>query len=386
MEDAPLKEKPRRKYRHRKKHASVRYAACDRADRAAIGGTTHVTSAVEILADGKARDAEDILREGLKRGVYTAGMTRDSLYNNLASYIEREIFQGRKPMIVQDERDRHFRINHPMDDWPDVSLPPRPRNCTSEELDTISARLHALSTGHDPAAFEQAVCDAFAMLGFITRHIGGMNAPDGTLDAPLGPLGYRAMLECKTAQSGVAHKPHPEEAAKFRELFGGSFAILIGPAFGQDATQLSELTMHAVSRWTVADLVTAIANDVDVFECKDLFAPGPVGDRLGELVWYRWHGNEKRRTVVRDTLQRAGYALQREMVGQETWADSPVVTLDVGTVIVEQALRQAGAANGPTRDEIRAAMDELVRCEAAVTVPGRDGIVIRSAGAPARSR
>jgi hypothetical protein len=55
--------------------------------------------------------------------------------------------------------------------------------------------------------------------------------------------------------------------------------------------------------------------------------------------------------------------------------------LDVGMVIVEQALRQAGAANGPTGDEIRDAMDELVRCEAAVAVPGRDGIVIRSARA-----
>jgi hypothetical protein len=49
-------------------------------------------------------------------------------------------------------------------------------------------------------------------------------------------------------------------------------------------------------------------------------------------------------------------------------------------VLVESGLRIAGASGGATRDEIRAAMDDLVHSFDAIAVPAHQGIVIRTPG------
>jgi hypothetical protein len=49
-------------------------------------------------------------------------------------------------------------------------------------------------------------------------------------------------------------------------------------------------------------------------------------------------------------------------------------------VLVEGALRRAGVTGGATRDEIRSAMDDLVRSFDAIAVPEHDGIIIRTPG------
>jgi hypothetical protein len=46
-------------------------------------------------------------------------------------------------------------------------------------------------------------------------------------------------------------------------------------------------------------------------------------------------------------------------------------------LLVEAELQKAGISDMATREEIKVAMDDLVRAEEAVEVPGRDGIVIR---------
>ena len=46
-------------------------------------------------------------------------------------------------------------------------------------------------------------------------------------------------------------------------------------------------------------------------------------------------------------------------------------------LLVESALRHAGATSGATREEVRAAMEDLVRAREAVRIPDRDGIIIR---------
>ena len=70
--------------------------------------------------------------------------------------------------------------------------------------------------GGDLAAFEIAVCAAFALLGYLAQHVGGNGRPDGILTAPLGRAGYRAIIECKTASPGeIVANPRPEEPAKF---------------------------------------------------------------------------------------------------------------------------------------------------------------------------
>ncbi len=113
--------------------------------------------------------------------------------------------------------------------------------------------------GGDLAAFEIAVCAAFALLGYLAQHVGGNGRPDGILTAPLGRAGYRAIIECKTASPGeIVANPRPEEPAKFRADANATHALLIGPVFGNDASFDDELLQHEVACWTVDDLATAL--------------------------------------------------------------------------------------------------------------------------------
>ncbi len=332
---------------------------------------------IALLADGKPRDAQTILDEGRKRGLFTTATTKQSVYENLLLYIQQEAAKGRKPAVVEDPISRKFRANHPIDDWPAVTLPPHPRYIKPRALEAITARLLSTVTGADSTAFEQAVCDAFALFGFIAQHVGGTYAPDGILDAPLGPLAYRAVLECKsTPHVKFVSQPRPEEAAKFRASSNADFAVLVGE-FTSRTDFMQEIQLHAISVWTVEDIITALRNDVDAYECRALFAPGFVTERLTDLVWSRSHGEEKRELVVRQILRREGYAAQCTLIGEVTAADAPVLSLDAAMLLVESALRRAGAKSGATREEVRAAMDDLVRAREAVRIPDRDGIIIR---------
>jgi hypothetical protein len=159
--------------------------------------------ALAVVSDGKARDVATIYAEGIARGVIRATTKPQSMYASLERYVIHTRMLGRRPLIVLDQH-RHFRLNQPPDDWPDPTvLPARPPVSNAAEL---VARLRSTGKSEDSEAFEVAVCDAFAALGFVATHIGGRGAPDGTLDAPLGPLAYRAMLECKTWSAPIGHR------------------------------------------------------------------------------------------------------------------------------------------------------------------------------------
>ncbi|MDP9024794.1 MAG: hypothetical protein M3N13_05445, partial [Candidatus Eremiobacteraeota bacterium] len=122
---------------------------------------------------------------------------------------------------------------------------------------------------------------------------------------------------------------------------------------------------------------TALRNDVDAYECRELFAPGFVRERLADLEWNRSHGPEKRTLVVRQILRREGDAAQRTIVGEITPAEAPVLSLDAAMLLVETALQRAGATSGATRDEVQAAMEDLTRSGEAIRIPDRNGIIIR---------
>ncbi len=341
-------------------------------------GQDVIGAAVSVLSDGKPRKVAEICADALQRGLLKPGTTAQRIDAVLTQYIARTLVRGNRPLVVQSTTGHLFRINRPPDDWPSFELPPRPRYTSRPELEAISGRLRSLATGADPTAFERAVCDAFALLGFVVNHLGGHSDPDGTLDAPLGPLAYRAILECKTAPaSGVVNLPRPEEPAKFRDARGADFAVIVGPAFSDGANLVSEIGIHRVSVWTVEDVIAAIANDVDALECRDLFAPGFVNDALGDVVWSRTHGKEKRLAILRDILRREGYDEQCKLVGHLKPADMPVLTVDAAMILVEAGMQKAGAVAAPSRDELQQAMTDLVRADEAVVVPGRDGIVIR---------
>jgi hypothetical protein len=333
---------------------------------------------IAMLGDGKPRDAQMILDEGLAAGLFTAATTKRSVYENLLLHIHQEAAGGHKPAVIIDPVTRKFRINRPVDDWPDATLPPHPRYIDAAALDAISTRLRATGSGHDATAFEQAVCDAFALMGFVTQHVGGMYAPDGIIDAPLGPLAYRAILECKSSPNvKFVSQPRPEEAAKFRAASNAEFAVLVGPDFHAGESFSQEIQAHAISVWTVEDVITSLRIDVDPHECRALFAPGFVYDRLADLEWNRAHGDEKRAAIVRQILRREGYAAQCTLVGHVAAADAPVLTLDAAMLLVETALTHAGAAACATSVEVRAAMNDLTRSGEALEIPDRHGIIIR---------
>jgi hypothetical protein len=292
-------------------------------------------------------------------------------------FFGRALATGRSPLIIEDRQTHEFRLNRPVVDWPKVVLPERPRYASAAAIEAIEQRLRHTAVGKDFVAFEMAVCEAFALMGFITTHIGGLSAPDGKLDAPLGPLAYSVVVECKSTPSApIVRNAQPEEAGKHRMVFGADFAMMVGPAFEDTQHMRDELVTHNVSLWTIDDVVAALRNDVNTLECRDLLAPGAVRDRVAAVEWQRLHGSEKRALVVRDILRREGYVAQCRLVGHIVPADAPVLTLDAAMVLVEAELQKAAVTTMATRNEIQTAIDDLVRAGEAVIVPGRDGIVI----------
>lgn len=137
-----------------------------------------VSAAIEILADGKPRTADELLAEALKRGLVPKNTTHRYIYTALIEYIARTKGHDRKPLIVQDP-DHRFRVNHSADDWPAPKMKPAPRAAIAEAPNSIT-RLRTASTGDDPQAFELAVCDVFGALGFVATHVGGGVPPTGT--------------------------------------------------------------------------------------------------------------------------------------------------------------------------------------------------------------
>jgi DNA primase len=313
-----------------------------------------VVAAIEVLQDGRSHTAEEILQIALQRGLFDANMTHKYVYTSLIEYIARANGNGRRPQIVQNA-DRSFRINEPADEWPEVAEAPAAE--PSQEIAALIQRLESTASGGAASDFERAVCDAFQALGFAATHDGREKAPDGYADALLGPLGYRTMIECKSADEGV-NDPSVFEAAKFRESYGAQFCALVARAFSGEIELVKELHNHGVSAWTVEDLQTLLRIGANPLEMKTLFAPGFASDGLEDLLWERHHGRAKRVRLIADAIVRAGWATQAGYSGVP--AEAPRITEDVAMVLVDQDLAAQGSAATCSRDDVRAALDYLV--------------------------
>ncbi len=316
---------------------------------------TAITAAFDILEDGKARSAQQILDEALARGLVQPNMTKKYVYTALIEYIARTLGHGRKPLIVQNE-DRTFRINQPPDDWPD--LQPLAQPAIDANTQALMDRLERTSTGTDPAAFEIAVCDAFAHLGFAATHLGGHGAPDGYADAQLGVLGYRVMLECKTAK-GVVTQPDCVEASKFNPAYNAQCAALVGPEFPEEEELVTELHTHGVTALTVSDLRTLLSLAANPLDVRQILKPGFACDLLSDLLWERTHGERKRIAVVAHLIRQEGWNAQVTAAQQGGPANAPLLTVDAAMLLVDAALRAAGSVQACTRDQVEAAFSHL---------------------------
>ncbi len=331
-----------------------------------------ITAAIEILEDGTPRSADELLKEALTRNLVPPNTTRKYVYTNLIEYIARQLGHGRKPQIVQDAQ-RRFRINEPPDDWPDiVGVAQAPED---QGADALFERLESTSTAQDPAAFETAVCDAFAHLGFLTQHLGQYEQPDGIADAILGPLGYRLTLECKTAKS-VVTQPDALEASKFREPYHAQYSALIGPAFSDETELLQELQTHRVTAIAVPELQTLLHLNATPLEIRRLLQPGYASDTIADLLWERHHGNAKRVETVAALVAKEGWNAQRIAAEQGGPENAPRLTTDAAMLLVDAALRNAGSTQACTKEEVEDAFAWLASPCVGAAVGDGDALVI----------
>jgi hypothetical protein len=314
-------------------------------------------AALSILADGRPRSADELLTDGIRRGLFDRNQTRKHVYTALSQYVERALGRGRKPLIVE-EPDRRFRLNQPVDDWPAIDttgLPPLSIAAQSPAPPELAA-LKAAACGTDPDAFERAVCAAFGIFGFDATHVGGHAAPDGYADAVLGELDFRVMLECKLARDDtISQSDAVAEAAKYRDAYHANYCALVAPSFDGEATFISELHTHGVAAWSVEDIVQAATLGLDCSQMRGLFGAGFAADALGGLAWAQLHGAPKRLRVVASLVMELGFEQQRMALTLANAAEAPRLTADVALGLVDARLTAAGSTRGATRDEISAA-------------------------------
>lgn len=328
-----------------------------------------VRAAVMVLQDGRSHTADEIFSLAVQRGLLDANAMRKYVYTSLIEYIARSRGNGRKPAIVQNA-DRSFRINEPPDAWPELNQAPPPE--CRPEVAALIERLHQSVAGL-PAAFEQAVCEAFEALGFAATHVGGHKAPDGYADAPLGPLGYRLTIECKSSDEGL-NDPSVFEAAKYEDAYGAQCCALVARAFSGEIELVNELHNHGVSAWTVDDLERLLRIGSNPYEMRPLFAPGFAADALDDLCWEREHGRRKRVRLIADAIVRTGRTTQEAYRGDV--AEAPRIGEDVAMVLVDQDLAAAGSDARCTRADVLAAIEYLSNPLVGDVIRDADGNVV----------
>ncbi|HTD36413.1 MAG TPA: hypothetical protein VK669_02770 [Candidatus Limnocylindrales bacterium] len=339
-----------------------------------------IAGILRILGDGKPRATQDLLHDGIARGLFPPQMGIVPIDQALRQYLERQSHNVRRPAIVRDP-DHRFRANHPRDDWPEPRTRPQFRPPSPTSLAALDAA-RATSTGRDPAAFERAVCTLFESLGFLASHLGGNVAPDGYIDAPLGPLSYRVILECKTGPNkGSVAIPNPAEPARYREPYGAQACAIVGPAYRSAATLSGELHAHGVSAWTIDDLEALVHADLDLHAMRPLFAPGFAEDALADVLWEHEHGRAKRVAVIAQMLESVGLREQRLVANP---SDAPRLTIEAATLCVNEALADADSDARCERADVEAAFAWLTSPlvhKAVWTDDARDAIVIVSPAA-----
>ncbi|MBC5806029.1 MAG: hypothetical protein DLM53_09700 [Candidatus Eremiobacter antarcticus] len=326
-----------------------------------LGDNKHgyiIHAVLQILQDGRVHSTDQILESGKSSGLLPKTLGRKSLYIHITGYIQRQQASGRKPLIIQDPKNRYFKLNRPEDAWPPyVRSEDAPRQFNADQ---IIQRLQATSVGDDPVAFEQAACDAIEALGFLVKHIGGYKAPDAQFDAPLGPLAYRVTLECEAAQSGIVRRiGGVAEAARHRDVYKADYCALLGPAFEKLGALDAELQNHEVAAFSVEDVATLIRMDANPYQAKPLFMAGRAENKLDDLRWDRAHGAGQRIATIANIVIELGWNMQVLAANQGTNSEAPLLNEDAAMMLVDTWLQQHGGASGCARDEVRAAFEYL---------------------------
>ena len=310
-----------------------------------------------VLRDGRPREVRTILAEALANRLLPRSTKEAYVYASLLEYIVRTRSQGRTPAIIQDA-DRRLRLSEPKDDWPPTDPPATPP--VDAQTQGLLDRLALTAGSEDAHAFEIAVCDAFADIGFIVTHVGGSDNPAGYADAPLGSLGYRAVLECKSTAAST-NKLDAIDARKHKVRYGAQVCALVSTGYSQSPELARALQTDGVSAWTVADLQQIVRVRTGLLEVRPLFEPGLAFDRVGDLLWNRIHGDAERVELACDYVAKEGWAAQVASAKAADGATSgaPPLTLDAATILVNRRLAEAGSSECCSRSDVSAAFDYL---------------------------
>ncbi len=348
-----------------------------------LGDNKHgyiIRAVLKILEDGRARSTDEILEAGKAAGDLPKTLSRKSLYIHIVGFIERQQAAGRKPIIVQDPKNRFFQLNRPSDTWPDFQ--PSSSEPPPSTMDDLINKLHATSRGDDPTAFELAACEAFEILGFVTKHIGGYKAPDACLTAPLGIQAYTSTLECESAQSGVVRRVGGVvEAAQHRDSYHTDHGILLGPSFEKLGSLDIELQTHDIGLWAVDDLAAALRLRANPYELRPLFSAGRAANKLQDIAWERDHGKGKRVRIIAEIIIEQGWKAQVLFASEGSPDQAPLLNEDSAMMLVDTWLQQKGATSGCVRDEVRAAFAHLTSPlvnKAVFVNDKRDAIILTS--------
>lgn len=102
--------------------------------------------------------------------------------------------------------------------------------------DLVVARLEsAAADATRPEAFERAIADAFAFLGFTAVSLGGAGKTDVLLTADLGPEeGFRVIIDAKTTSHDAVRDQQIDwdTLDEHKEKYEADYVVLVAPAFG----------------------------------------------------------------------------------------------------------------------------------------------------------
>jgi len=340
--------------------------------RRAIRGSGHgaVLAAIRtLLADGKARSADELCALGVEHGLLAEGTIPNYVRNAIKTLLDRQRDRGEAPEFVQ-LRDGRYRVDLPVDAFGGHD-DPVPVDAAIEaliaRLASSAYRKTALEAGDGPnigAPFERDVAAAFAALGLRSERFGGEGAPDVVVTAPLGDRAYTVVVECKTVagDDGVVKNPVAQEAGRLRDAVRGDYAVLVGPAFPHSDEIDGELATHRVALWTVEDLgVLLRAHAVHAIRWSrlvPLFAPGRMSAAIAAFAYAHVHGERKRAHVAYRYVLEEGLRYQELLAGAdpEVQRTSAPLTVEALAVLVNERLAREGELGRVSIEDVRGAV------------------------------
>jgi DNA primase len=320
-----------------------------------------------VLADAKPHSAAEICSEGIARGLLPATTIPAYVQHGIATLLDRERDRGEKPEFVILP-DGAYRLNVPVDPYAGFVEPVRDRSI----LDPLIAALRSAVVRQTPATpddgpnigapFERAVAEAFTFLGLDSTRLGGEGEPDVVATAPLGSLMYRTVVECKTVATMKLHGSagFVVETARMRDAVGAAYGVLLGLDFPDERGIAAELTMHAVSLWTLEDLLSLLEcqlhHHVQWSALRPLFAPGRVADAMVAFRAEHLHGAYTRARLALQYAMQEGLAYQKSLAAEGGPPDDALLTVEALTLLVNQRMSREGMLGRCSNDDIRAAL------------------------------